>query len=248
LILLGAPPSVRAQEVEGTRIQLDVSVVSVVRSADTTRVSYVLNNRASSVERMLAFTVEAPTIVAVSYPIPVSSWQALIRYASRHVAQWAALNDSLMQPGTRSQVLTLTAIGLPAVVDAHVEGFYELPVYADAAEAPLEDPLQTRAVHLRVVGVAPVPPGATPLDLARRLIAQRDEACRLGWADVKGVCNSLDAKLDAAVRALTRDDTAAAMGELEAFLNELDAQRGQHLNDAAYFLLKINAEYLRGRL
>lgn len=42
--------------------------------------------------------------------------------------------------------------------------------------------------------------------------------------------------------------TYEAVGVLGALLHELDAQRGKHVSDAAYTLLRANAEYLLRRL
>lgn len=75
------------------------------------------------------------------------------------------------------------------------------------------------------------------------------EACDLDWVGrPPGVCNSLQVKLDAAASSLAQGDTTSATGQLQAFVNELDAQRGQHVSENAYWLLKVNVEYVLEKL
>jgi len=80
-----------------------------------------------------------------------------------------------------------------------------------------------------------------------------DRACgQLGWITNAGVCRSLQAKLDAAARSIDRSNAASARGQLQAFLQELEAQHGpqpgKHVGANAYSLLKTNVEYVLGRL
>jgi hypothetical protein len=59
----------------------------------------------------------------------------------------------------------------------------------------------------------------------------------------RGTENSLLAKLDAALRAIEDDRTAAACGSLRAFANEVEAQRGKKITDSqADELLKMVAQ------
>jgi hypothetical protein len=47
-----------------------------------------------------------------------------------------------------------------------------------------------------------------------------------------GIANALDSKLDDALTALAAGDTATACGSLNAFLNQVAAQRGKRLSEA----------------
>ena len=80
------------------------------------------------------------------------------------------------------------------------------------------------------------------------LIAAKEHACELGWIDSAGVCNSLDAKLRAAKNAIERGAIGAATNQLNAFLNELEAQKGKHVSVAAYELLSVDAIFVRDHL
>jgi parallel beta-helix repeat protein len=63
--------------------------------------------------------------------------------------------------------------------------------------------------------------------LVQQLVAQVKE---LGLA--QGIENSLEATLKAAARALDNHNVVAAINALEAFINEIEAQRGKKISDA----------------
>jgi hypothetical protein len=87
-----------------------------------------------------------------------------------------------------------------------------------------------------------------PALLIQRLISLKEQAASLGWIDNHGAANSLDQKLKNALADLQRGDNQAATGVLNAFLNELDAQHGKHVNDSAFFLLKANVQFILTKL
>lgn len=72
----------------------------------------------------------------------------------------------------------------------------------------------------------------------------------LQWITDTGLCASLGARLGRARQSLTRADRTGARAELRSFLSELEARHGAGLpvSDNAYWLLKVNAESLLGRL
>jgi hypothetical protein len=86
------------------------------------------------------------------------------------------------------------------------------------------------------VDVSPMPQDLSAPALVARLNGLITRACGRGWIDDPGVCNSLTVK------------TAPYTGPLNALIDELNAQRGQHVNEAAYILLLDNAQFLLGRL
>lgn len=62
-----------------------------------------------------------------------------------------------------------------------------------------------------------------------------------GHIDNSGVARSLHAKLDAASAALDRGNTVAAVNVLGAFMRELDAQAGSHVDVMAAEHLRMHA-------
>ena len=83
---------------------------------------------------------------------------------------------------------------------------------------------------------------------ANSLSAAVDRALALGWINKSGTADSLRSKLDAIKDAIARGQFNAAKNQLEAFINELDSQRGKAINQQAYDLLRADALYLRGTL
>lgn len=90
----------------------------------------------------------------------------------------------------------------------------------------------------------PVPPGGggridigayeftQQLDLPA-LIAEKHTFYDAGLIDNKGILTALDAKLNAAMAALGRGQVKTAQNELNAFINEVRAQAGKHVDPAA---------------
>lgn len=63
-------------------------------------------------------------------------------------------------------------------------------------------------------------------------------ACSLGMIKTPGICRSLQAKADAAAADLARGNSTSAHGGLSAFMKELDAQAGKHVEGPAYSILR----------
>jgi len=106
-----------------------------------------------------------------------------------------------------------------------------------AASLPSESftVIQTAAYGDALRGVAHVPGGSLS-SLVNELLAA-------GMIDNAGIANSLTSKADAAAAQIASGNTTAAENQLNAFINELDAQAGKHLTPQAYNLLKAAALY-----
>jgi hypothetical protein len=90
-------------------------------------------------------------------------------------------------------------------------------------------------------------------DLTINLLGtQLQRACELSWISHEGICRSLRTKLERAAQSMREGKAKAARGQLRAFAEQLEAQRGdkpgKHVNDNAYWLLRTNAGYLQSRL
>jgi len=98
--------------------------------------------------------------------------------------------------------------------------------------------------RVRSFTVAPTyPPEKMTFQVLGELLGR---ACgELGWIGQVGVCQSLRIKLGPAGRSGQHEDDARK-DSLRAFIAELDAQHGpgKPVSDNAYWLLKVNAEYL----
>lgn len=79
------------------------------------------------------------------------------------------------------------------------------------------------------------------------LIAAEQRACSLGWIDGNGVCNSLEAKLRAAKTSIDHGKFSTARNQLNAFINELNAQNGKKVTQG-YDMLKDDTLYVINHL
>jgi len=70
------------------------------------------------------------------------------------------------------------------------------------------------------------------------------------WITSASACGSLRARLQQASQGVTQGDNGGARAQLESLLTELGAQHGPGLpvNDNAYWLLKVNAEFILSRI
>lgn len=67
---------------------------------------------------------------------------------------------------------------------------------------------------------------------------------RMGWIDSEGVMKSLFKKAEAVEASIAREQNKTAKNQLNAFMNELNAQHGKHLNDNAMSMLSRDVQFL----
>jgi hypothetical protein len=172
----------------------------------------------------------------ITRPSPEQSWLIFTRYGDRSVVQWSTLTKTLVPPGASTPTLSFRAVGLPAIVDAHVEGHYDAPVIDTLEDDSIlaVDPLESNSVPTKVVGVEPKPVAATPANLTTRLETLTSQSCTLDWITQDGLCTTLRGHLTAEPARLTqfRDDLTSGHTP------------GGPVNDNAYWLLRVNADYI----
>lgn len=76
------------------------------------------------------------------------------------------------------------------------------------------------------------------------LLATVEYFCDNGLITQHGVCNALTVKVHNAIRAMNRCQLHVAENMLNAFLNQLRAQRGQHVTEEGYEILYIDTIYV----
>ncbi|MFO7888919.1 MAG: hypothetical protein R6V04_01115 [bacterium] len=111
-----------------------------------------------------------------------------------------------------------------------------------------EDPKESDATHFDNIGQADVTKVQSNISLAEMMTADVEDAYKKGWIDNKGIYNSLSKKLENAQKQLEKGKTKQALNHLNAFLNQLKAQKGKHVNEEAYNLLHFNVEALIERM
>jgi hypothetical protein len=176
--------------------------------------------------------------------------------ADRLLNSWSWLaagpGTSPIKPGSSVEGFRLISSAAPGVSVAYFAG--KRSIFAEFVGGLSNQILQRTLDELdvfpagRVIRktVAPIAPeaGLTPTDLLDTLTSYKHQALTLGWITNQGIANSLDQKLENARKQLDRGNNKAAKNVLQAFVNEVEAQKDKHLTSEAYALLKFNAEYL----
>jgi hypothetical protein len=165
-------------------------------------------------------------------------------------------SENGLLPG-ESMNISFTSYGLPAIHPFYTQGFVRpwteeyLDSLFEAGYKREEMFLGWKKEWFQGITVSPkIWPEETsfsvPLDTLETF---RYRSCEeLNWVTNHGVCNSLEVKIRNVKRHIERGKTKQAENVLNAFLNEVKAQRGKHITEEGYALLYYNAEYLRDQL
>ncbi|HEY3933307.1 MAG TPA: hypothetical protein VGL65_01680 [Gemmatimonadales bacterium] len=229
-----------AQSLPGTNLTATARVRVVTMSQDTTIVSYSLLSDVGSLERLVSFKIKltmTPTMIVV--PSPDSVWVIRKLFSGITGASWVALAG--IGAGDSTPTLTLKAIGLPGIATAWYHGD-SLPVVDEddsvaVANAPSLDPYADLSKIIQTVGVDTFPTSRTMLNIYNHLWVVTTGACNLGWITAASSwCNFL--------KGYSHASSISVLG----YSAILDSARtyggGSVINDAAYFMLRANTDYM----
>jgi hypothetical protein len=260
LIVMSMTPlevfSVNCSEYFTSAKDIDVSVYAVAEeTVEGFEYSYTLSSSEKSKQDVWTFLVESlPAISNVSSP---AGWDSSI-YESPQF--WSSdYPDDNIKPGDSLDGFNFQSAGIPAVVTFYSHGWRELPtITEEEMPAGEEEDCPERNIFInafkgKTIGPTAPPEELVPADFLQGIIDMKHEAMELGWVTNEGIKDSLDMKLEAALKKLQSGNTKAAANILGAFINEVEAQgcesyadcpKGKHLTPEAYALLKFNAQYL----
>ena len=234
-LLLALPARAPAQ----SAFQVTVTPHVVRHVADTVALTYTVGVLSGTSDSLVAFIVDAPGVLSVGLPGSRDDWFALDRWRTRPIAEWVWLG-AYTGANSSSPALPMTGRGLLGVVPYWAKRNAPLDsVVTDRisdTSAVYDTLIVVEGAHGSTIGVVAFPPDTSNAGLGARLGNLVGQVCALGWIDNQGICTSLRAK------------ATPAPGPLGAFIQELDAQRGKHVNESAYLLLSDNATYLLHRL
>lgn len=171
---------------------------------------------------------------------------------------WAPVEGYLTQSGTAVPFTKDSAapggskegLGLRSPFLAGIRRFSAEPTLASCCARP--EPGAPEGEYpppgsFRVRGFA-VAPTVRPQDLSLGGVrSDLQEVCgALHWITGGAACENLMSTLEQAVSALRRGENESVKGWLRAFLGDLEAQHGpgKPVTDNAYWLLRVNGEYL----
>ncbi|HVO33934.1 MAG TPA: hypothetical protein VMT21_00135 [Gemmatimonadales bacterium] len=249
------------------KLSATVQVRVTATRGDTVRVSYALTVGGSSVQPANLFVLRSdvhPT--SVSGPV---GW-----YASSGVIEdsgevdWSSLAGRAdVRPGATERGFEAEAVGLLDIITYRVQGRHAAPVVTDSTEGLIQAPpsVWVNSVGGSTVGFVAVPSDNSAGALMPRLESLIRQSCSLGWIRSREVCRALGGKLQEAARDLADGRAREASKDLREFVQQLrewhpwegerqHEERGirggrpEQVNDAAYWLLRVNAEYILARL
>jgi hypothetical protein len=217
----------------------------------------------------------APQMVPVAFPdlprgtVPelgmgeVTVWDAGLTV--RGTASWGSVLGQYIPPGEEESGFIMTSYGIPTVRDftakpryiAKDQDVYNMGVskeeFIKDSFKYLEAFYDSIAYTGKTIGPTAPPLELDPASFLQGIIDMKHEAYSLGWITDAGIENSLDVKLENALKKLKSGNSKSAKNILGAFINEVEAQgcetyddckEGKHLKPEAYALLKYNAQYL----
>jgi len=218
---------------------------------------YSLLNSTVSRQNLLSFWVETETTTLVSAAKP-DHWVSGSARLEKFQHFWARRRIAHIGRGGTLSGFAISAAAIPGISRTRFTGLAPPLAYSDEPPQEVED-LVDEICHTEdrqyamghTLGPLTDPAGLSPTELLARLIEQKHQARTLDWISgpgADGLAKSLDAKLEAAKAAVDRGQPKTAKNDLRAFLNEVEAQKGKALNNEAYLLLKLNAEFILTKL
>jgi hypothetical protein len=191
--------------------------------------------------------VDSSASPALGSPV---GWRGTVvaRTSGAPVCRFVARPASVLAPGDSVDGISVRSVLLPAIGSISTAGVYDPEQIPSGEETPDTIYRLINSIHRRVVRVRGIVPSrsptANPTVVVGYLKDDLETACGdLLWVDDQGICRSLQAKVDAARAALGRTQPNPAKNQLVAFRAELNAQRGKHVNENAYFLLSVLADH-----
>ena len=222
------------QNILNFRVQVKVPVSSATAEM-TAAPGWFLSGRGNSVDRTLDDGSIKTTIGWLGEDIP-----------------------TLIKPGESLSGFRLIVKSIPGIQDFQVQGYTDkdmakIDLFEEEMDVlgDLQDAFKGNSFKGKTIGPDPAPEVVNLAELLDRLIFFKHQAAALNWISgpgSDGIVKSLDAKLDAAKAAIARGQNKTAANQLNAFVNELRTRRGKHFSDNAFFLLKINAEFILSKL
>jgi hypothetical protein len=145
------------------------------------------------------------------------------------------------------------SFSLPGIVDYYGEGYAPSPWFPEGSAPDYVSGYDDftpygPGVVGKTIGPVEPPVDFNPIRFMDNIISMKHEAFSLGWIKNRDIENSLDVKLENAKKKIEQGNTNVAKNVLDAFSNEVEAQKGKHLTSEAYGLLKYNVRYLIEKL
>ena len=229
------------------RNNVSVNINCKITKQDSTfTYTYTVHSNSASKQRINYFSVECKTSNLVkSQP---EGWDSRGNWVwdqdgwGTQVYYWHKPKE--IMPGKTLYGFKIETSAIPFISLFVVRGENMLPLTINYSSKQDSIDFVNNSVIGFSIGPSNPPSPFIPLKFIDSLISYKHRALSLGWIENQGIVNSLDSKLNNAKKMLAAGNIKVAKNELNAFVNEVEAQKGKHLTSEAYALLKYNAEYL----
>ncbi len=221
--------------------KMDVVVRATVSqdNSDSFLFSYAVENKQTSLQKLAVLVITKLTNNIVPNSARVD-WEFDLWRTQPAVLGWNDdFHSNLIAPGDIEKSFSYMTSALPKIASFYAQGYNGETAFRE---------IFTNSVQGKTLGPADSPSPFIPLVFLDSLISYKHQALALGWIDNQGIANSLDQKLESVRNALVKNNKTSAKNILQAFVNEVEAQKDKHLSSEAYALLKFNAEYLISKL
>ena len=227
-------------------LEVGVSVDSLWRNGAMRAVGVRVTVAAASSQQLLSFYLDSPVAVAVDTSDvgalgAFGHWMVMNRFADRRVTSWTNARRPV-PAGESTPRFVVRGEGVFSLVQ-YWTAFDQEPVEPDSMPMEKPDSVPTQDTTVRTngpsgwtIGIVAAPPVETASAAASRLRDAITTLCTFGWISPSGICNSLQAK------------ASPHREQLNALAHELDAQRGKHLSEGAYWMLVDAVEHAQASL
>ncbi len=180
-----------------------------------------------------------------------SPWNSLVIYPTATIT-WGPKMDYRkekkpafpLRPGASMEGFSFKSEGLPGIVTTYSRGDVPIPVVPD--DRPVIDKRPKAiddCVKKKTIGPVPLPEEPVdPVTFAFRMQILTRQSGKLGWIKSETLTNKWAEILDG-IKNYYGDKTRLK-DTFNALITELESQRGKQIDDNAYYLLKLNAEFL----
>jgi len=227
------------------RDKTNVEVTAKVnKEGDFYSYNYSVENLASSIQSIEKFAIDCD-IDTVSNAVKKPKGWYFIDRDERDILFWFCditvvsdnYYDYLIHPGSIENNFEVRGRFLPTIAKFYVLG-------NNGRMSTNLDEIFTNTKQGLTIGPTNFPVQLNTLGFLEEIITYIYQAFDLNWIDNQGIVNSLDQKLENTKAQIEKGKTNIAVNQLNAFINEVEAQRNKHLTEEAYALLKYNVEYL----
>lgn len=235
--------SVLAQRATHPTLRVAVAIDTLGRTGTTRVAGLRIAVAASSAQSLLSFYLDAPVPVVGDTAHLVFAgisghWMVMTRFADRRVTSWTNARRPTPAGETTPRFL-ISGQGVFGLV-RYWTAFPEDPAEPDSMPAERPDSIPTIDTIVRTngptgwtVGIVAPPPVESAIAATDRLRSSVSTLCDLDLISPIGVCTSLQANL------------ASPTPRLDAIAQELEAQRGKHISEGAYWILVDRLDHLR---